>query len=56
MCGSKPQTTTYTHNAMDRKILVKNVDTINKWALGACARRRVRKMVALLEFQSKSNE
>ena len=53
MCGSKPQTATYTHNMQARSIPVKDVNTISKWTRGALARRRFRKLVLTKEIAGK---
>ena len=56
MCGSKPQTATYTHNMQARSIPVKDVNTISKWTRGALARRRFRKLVLTKEIAGKYNQ
>lgn len=50
MCGSAPQTATYSTKEqggklVERKIKVKDLNTINKWAKGAIARRKFKKLV-----------
>ena len=54
MCGSTAASTTYHHNKMERKILVKDSKNLEKWALGALARRKFVKVVALNLLASKS--
>jgi hypothetical protein len=45
MCGSKPQSAIYTHNMQERKVPMKQVNILNKWAAGAIARRKFKRIV-----------
>ena len=49
-CSGKQQSVKYTHNMKERKILAKDVKTIEKWTQGALARRRFKKLVYLSQF------
>ena len=53
MCGSKPQTATYTHNKETRTVPKKDVDTITKWTSGALARRRFKKLILTKQIAGK---
>jgi hypothetical protein len=55
MCGSKPQSAIYTYNMQERKVPMMNVNVLNKWAAGAIARRKfkriiITKMIAELKY------
>lgn len=45
MCGSKPQTAIYTHNMQERKVPMQQVHILNKWAAGAIARRKFKRII-----------
>ena len=53
MCGQKPATVKYTKDGKTQVIPVKQVDTISKWAKGALARRRFKKLVLTKTIQGK---
>ena len=46
MCGSKPQTVVYTHNMKERKVNMKTINVLNKWAAGAIARRKFKRIIS----------
>ena len=46
-CGAN-KTINYKHNMMDRKIKIKDAETIKRWTQGAIARRRFKKMMQSL--------
>jgi hypothetical protein len=59
MCGGTPQTATYkiidgkSAKVVERKIKVKDLNTLSKWAKGAVARRRLRKLIVTARIASK---
>ena len=46
-CGAN-KTINYKHNMQDRKIKIKDAETIKRWTQGAIARRRFKKMMQSL--------
>ena len=55
MCGSKPQSVQYTYNMQQHKVPMDKVNVLNKWAAGAIARRKFKrviltKMIANLKY------
>ena len=51
-CGGNNQTLRYRHQMQDRVLPAKQVKSLQKWAHGAVARRRVRKLVQVLSIAS----
>lgn len=45
MCGSKPQSAIYTVNMQERKVPMNQVNILNKWAAGAIARRKFKRII-----------
>jgi len=45
MCGSKPQSAIYTYNAKEHKVPMKQVNILSKWAAGAIARRKFKRLI-----------
>ena len=45
MCGSKPQSAIYTVNMQERKVPMNQINVLNKWAAGAIARRKFKRII-----------